>query len=165
MAKEKHPIYVCSIKRAWLLRVIRLTGALDAVVEYDARSVGFGLDPPRATIRVDGVEVGVSRHWGTGERLRLLFRLPRGGGASEVQVELSQDGLIHIRYFRLVVAGETLYEEAAGKALLIRTPPPLPIPARAPMAEASDLPMPASEALPRADAKARTASESAKRKR
>lgn len=137
MAKQEPVLHAQLTRRGWLLRRIQVSGALDAVFEYDARGFGVGNGTPEV-VRVNGQPIYTVLREGRWERHRLL--LPEMRFSPVLEIEFTQLGIVQLRYFKLMLAGLVLYEEDRGKVLAVRQPPPLPIPAH--------IPLPSPEALP-----------------
>lgn len=152
-----HPklaVYATLVRRSWLRRTIQLSGAADALIEYDARSAGWGHNP-QAIVRLGGVEVAWASKFNHAEterialplgRHQLGFMLPtrRGPVAASVTGEITGDNglLIQLKYLQLTVDNVRLYQEGSGQ-LLIALPPNNPIPAGGPGAETLGHPIPA----------------------
>lgn len=165
--KQARNVYAVLTRRAWLQRTFRLSGDVEALVDYDGRGVGvsgeFGWGE---RIRVDGrrVRPGVAviggrpletmprmadpealrpttRREPVWEPHRLVVQLGRGRGRIEIEVRFTRLGIVQLGNFRLTLGSEVLYEETDGRLLSIRLPPPLPVPAHAPSPDPETLPV------------------------
>jgi hypothetical protein len=139
--KRKLTLYSQVIRRGWLQRTLRLSGDVETLIEYDAR--GFGVDGAAAArIRVNGQEVTALLRGSYWQRHRLMLPpLVRHGPTPVLEIEFSRLGLIQLRFFRLTLNREVLYEEDRGVTVRLLEPPPLPIPANTPPPDPADLPI------------------------
>lgn len=140
----KHqPIFISICEQYWLRRIIRLSGAVESVLEVDARRLGIGIGgAEQLIIRVDGTPLGtwpVDPPW---VRCELTFAVPTWKRSAIIEVQFADLGVYQLRYFKLVVGGTVLYEEGSGKVLRMESPPPLPVPAAAPSPVPEELPIP-----------------------
>lgn len=138
----KPPVEAWLVESGWLRRVVRLTGGLEAVIEYDARSVGTGVRP-REIVRVDDQEVGTKLAGDLyGKHSRSFRSSCRGGNVSaRIEVEFGSFTLPVLHRFRLTVNEAVVYEEAWGRTLRGRRRPLLPLPAEAPAKDGDAYPI------------------------
>jgi len=167
--KPEPTLFAQVIHRGWLVRALRVSGELEAEIEYDGRTAGFSGDPLREIVWHDGVRARVVRPdpmiapldrmldaselqlleegekrsidpvelW---RRHRLVFQLLGTTRRAVLEVELTR-GIVQLGYFKLSIGAAVLYEEARGKVLVLRRPPPLPIAAEAPSPDPDSLPI------------------------
>lgn len=136
---RERTVYSQLIRRGWLQRTIRLSGEVDALIEYDAVSFGIGGAEPR--VLLDGAEVVVSRRGPLWTRHRLLLPALRHGQVPVLEIDFTKFGLVQLRSFRLSLNADVLYEEEHGTVVRLLEPPPLPIPSRTPPPDPNSLPI------------------------
>lgn len=140
---QHQPIFINACEQYWLRRVIRLSGAVESVLELDARRLGIGIGgAEQLIIRVDRTPLGawpVDPPW---VRYELAFPVPTWKRSATIEVQFSDLGVYQLRYFKLTIGGTVLYEEGNGKVLRMESPPPLPVPAAAPSPGPEELPIP-----------------------
>ena len=140
---KRQNIFISACEQYWLRRIIRLTGAVESVLEFDARRVGIGIGgADQMVIRVDGTPLGTWPADPPWVRYELTFSVPTWKRRAAIEVQFSDFGVYQLRYFKLTIHGIVLYEEANGKVLRIQSPPPLPLPAAAPSPGPEELPIP-----------------------
>jgi hypothetical protein len=139
--KRERALYAQVTQRAWWRRAIRISGDVEALVEYDSRAFFVdGASAPR--IRVNGAEIVAAIRGHLRSRHRLLLPAIRRGLLPVLEVEFTHFGLQEFRFFRLSLGSDVLYEEQWGLALRLATPPPLPIPSSVGSSAPAALPIP-----------------------
>lgn len=130
------PVYVEVIRRGWLLRQIRLSGDISAVVEYSGRGMGY------ESVRVNGIPVAESASfaWFTP---RFDFELETPHGKLPTALEVRVAPWLDISGLQVAVAGVLVYAEGSfGQLKGDGVAPALPIPASGGTGERK-LPIPA----------------------
>jgi hypothetical protein len=141
------------LKRAWLVREIRLTGDLDATIEYNLRGALVGAPevdgafagPHSGVVIVKGVLITSLRRQAAGNGFSVHF--PLQGKSDELRVGVRatlEFGFVpRISALSVSVNGIIVYEEIGGR--LVRPTPEdetLPIPSATSCQTDADLPIP-----------------------
>ncbi|MGV3720593.1 MAG: hypothetical protein ACO1SX_06745 [Actinomycetota bacterium] len=138
--KREQTLYSQVLRRGWLQRTIRLSGEVEAIIEYNAAALGIG-SSIAAKVRVNGQEVVASQRGSVWGRHRLLLPAIQYGLTPILEIEFTKLQLAQLQFFRLTVGSEVLYEENRGTVVRLLEPPPLPIPALTPPPDPADLPI------------------------
>jgi hypothetical protein len=134
-------IRVRTPSKGWMRRVIQLSGAVDALLEYDG--MGLGINGQPDYLRVDGRRV-TSLPGTTFLRAERRFAFPLRKGHRTVEcrleVSISSLGLYQIQDVALFVDGKLVYRERSRDPLDEQDT--LPIPAGHPDTVVQALPLP-----------------------
>jgi len=150
--QEKQPVQAWLTQRGWLRRVLRLTGRVEATLEYDARSVGIGVRS-REIVRVNGAEVWTERWGELFEKHSHTFLLPAKGQALPIliEVEFTPVSLVEVWKLRVLADDAVIYEEAWGRVRHGERLPHLPLPSARPPDSRGALPVVPHGEVPRED--------------
>lgn len=97
------------ISRGWFHRTVRLSGAVEAVVEYNAMRMGY------EAVYVNGRIVlrAPNRDWRLWAPLVPHLEFPISDGTSQVRATIDVRGVIWVRAFRMFVGDRLVYSEGA----------------------------------------------------
>jgi hypothetical protein len=147
-----HGLHVVVTERSWGRRVIRVTGAVDATLEFNARRRASGTNwrgtaggrEPESTLHVDGNLAGELGPELTSSAYLLVFKLPSSRRAlpAELRATLGEWFGPRIASLRLTIDDVRVYEEADGKVVFRAGFSELPIPASQDEPGADTLPIP-----------------------
>jgi len=154
MAAEDLNIRGHLVRKAWLHRVIRVTGDVDTTIEYWGRAFGPG-DGPAAVI-ADGrsfltLPDHLQPHPGY-QTFKFNIDTRRGTLEGKAIAGLSSLGLYQLTSLRISLGGREVYVEIRGRMIVGERASSLPLPAPAPPPREGELPIPANHRLAADDA-------------
>jgi hypothetical protein len=133
---------------SWLRRVIRLTGYVEAAVEYNARYVAFGNGgdvtlPGGGMVLVNGANAGFLQRRSADEYfLPFDLRSPDELVPAEIAAIVVSRLVPRLVRLQLRVGATTIYHEQDGRLLFANEPRDLPLPSQSPVCSGG-LPVPA----------------------
>jgi len=142
MFRKHASLLIDDYRQSWLRRILHVSGDTESVLDFDARPVGIG-GADYVEVRVDGSALGKWKFMPPYKRQEVVVQVPGWKSRFDFEVQLSNFGVYQIRYFKLAVRGEVLYEESMGKVIRARGLRDLPLPSAATAPEPDELPIPA----------------------